>query len=550
MSKLHLGCGSVYLPGYINLEYQKKFMGNSFKVDAIGSGMTLPFKDSSLDEIISYHVIEHLPRPASKKSKEKWRLNVQDFLKECFRTLKIGGKLIIECPDIRGIFEEIVKNNKWSMIDHVYGLDRYDGDTHQWGYTRESIKSLLKSSGFDSIKISDGTDYHILDEPSMHIEAMKINLKRINIEPTAACNLACTFCSRDDKRRSKRSMDFTLYRSILHQLFTLGLQDIEIRFFLSGEPLIAGNSLIQMLKLADRLGFKDTLIHTNGILLDKFGNEILNAGLGKLSISIDGIDKETYESIRINGSFETVIGNAIDFVKKAKNTRTKTVIQTIVNYNEDKKSFEEKIRELIPGADFYYVRHPHNWNTADDITGFSTYKEKTVSCFPSENLSIYADGKVPVCCADLNGDYILADANKEQLIDIWINKLSSIRDRMKKLESIPELCDNCERYGKAAASLSESSSQIRQKGFDVQNELIKAEKLIEDGDLLKAKELLEYLKIKNENVNVLIDLSVVNIMLHKYDEAVADLKKALQLEPWNDIVIENLAYLNQMVNQS
>jgi len=550
MSKLHLGCGSVYLPGYINLEYQKKFMGNSFKVDAIGSGMTLPFKDSSLDEIISYHVIEHLPRPASKKSKEKWRLNDQDFLKECFRTLKIGGKLIIECPDIRGIFEEIVKNNKWSMIDHVYGLDRYDGDTHRWGYTRESIKSLLKSSGFDSIKISDGTDYHILDEPSMHIEAMKINLKRINIEPTAACNLACTFCSRDDKRRSKRSMDFTLYRSILHQLFTLGLQDIEIRFFLSGEPLIAGNSLIQMLKLADRLGFKDTLIHTNGILLDKFGNEILNAGLGKLSISIDGIDKETYESIRINGSFETVIGNAIDFVKKAKNTRTKTVIQTIVNYNEDKKSFEEKIRELIPGADFYYVRHPHNWNTADDITGFSTYKEKTVSCFPSENLSIYADGKVPVCCADLNGDYILADANKEQLIDIWINKLSSIRDRMKKLESIPELCDNCERYGKAAASLSESSSQIRQKGFDVQNELIKAEKLIEDGDLLKAKELLEYLKIKNENVNVLIDLSVVNIMLHKYDEAVADLKKALQLEPWNDIVIENLAYLNQMVNQS
>jgi hypothetical protein len=56
----------------------------------------------------------------------------------------------------------------------------------------------------------------------------------------------------------------------------------------------------------------------------------------------------------------------------------------------------------------------------DEITGFSTGKQKNRSCFPAENISIYSDGKVPICCADLNGDFILADANKEPILDIWI----------------------------------------------------------------------------------------------------------------------------------
>jgi MoaA/NifB/PqqE/SkfB family radical SAM enzyme len=344
-------------------------------------------------------------------------------------------------------------------------------------------------------------------------------------------------------------MDLSLYRSILHQLFTLGLQDIEIRFFLSGEPLIAGRNLIQMLSLADKLGFKNTLIHTNGTLLHKYADQILNAGLGKLSVSVDGIDKETYESVRVKGNFETVINNSKYFVNKAKNTRTKTVIQAIINHNGNKAYVEEKLKELIPGADFYYVRHPHNWNTADEITGSGTFREKTTECFPSENLSIYADGRIPVCCADLNGDYILADAIKEPLLDVWINKLGSIRERMKKLEPIPELCDKCERYGKTEAAGKNRGAAI-EKNFDAAGKLAEAEKLIREGDLIGAKELLIVLKKKTENINILIDLSVVNIMLEKYEEASADLNAALRLEPWNEIVLENLAYLNQLVNQS
>ena len=538
MSKLHLGCGSNYFPGYINLEYAKKFMKGSFKVDLIGSGMRLPFKDSSLDEILSFHVIEHLPRPVSKRKPEKWRPNVEDFLRESYRTLKTGGKIIIECPDFEAVLHELSINQNKEMMDHIFGLDRYPGDEHQWGYTRKNIRELLKEFGFHDIKVSDGTDSHILNEPSIRVEATKIGLKRINIEPTSACNLSCKFCTRDENARSNKIMEMWLYRSIINQLFNLGLQDVEIRFFLSGEPLIAGRHLIKMLTLADRLGFKNTLIHTNGTLLNRYGEEILKAGVGTVSISIDGIEKEKYESTRVNAKFEEVISNSIEFLDNARSFRTKTIIQTIIEPGESKEYFEKRIREIVPGADSYVVRYPHNWNTADGVTGFSTVDKKVKACFPSENLSIYADGKVPVCCADLNGDFILADAAREPLMDIWINKLGEIRERMRRGESIPESCDKCERYGKAGTD------------SDFEKQFRSAEKFIETGEYNEARDILNTLLEKGNNINVIIDLSVVEIVLGNYERAAELLRYAHNMEPGNEIVIENILYLKEKLEET
>jgi hypothetical protein len=59
--------------------------------------------------------------------------------------------------------------------------------------------------------------------------------------------------------------------------------------------------------------------------------------------------------------------------------------------------------------------------------------------------------------------------------------------------------------------------------------------------------LLENLKNNYGNINVLIDLSVVNIMLKNYDEAGVILNQALFLDPENEIVRENFYF--EMVNQ-
>jgi len=54
--KLHLGCGNDYKEGYINCDWTDKV-----KVDKIiDLEKPLPFKDNSVNEIIAYHVLEHI----------------------------------------------------------------------------------------------------------------------------------------------------------------------------------------------------------------------------------------------------------------------------------------------------------------------------------------------------------------------------------------------------------------------------------------------------------------------------------------------------------
>ncbi len=83
--KLNLGCGYNKLDGYINVDIDKKC-----KPDVITDlEKKLPFKDSSVDEIIMFHVLEHLGQDT------KTYLNIW---KEFYRILKDQGVIKITVP--------------------------------------------------------------------------------------------------------------------------------------------------------------------------------------------------------------------------------------------------------------------------------------------------------------------------------------------------------------------------------------------------------------------------------------------------------------------
>jgi SAM-dependent methyltransferase len=55
--KLHLGCGNDYKKGYINIDASKDV--NPDKVWNLEK-TPLPFKDNSVDEVLAFHVLEHI----------------------------------------------------------------------------------------------------------------------------------------------------------------------------------------------------------------------------------------------------------------------------------------------------------------------------------------------------------------------------------------------------------------------------------------------------------------------------------------------------------
>ena len=97
----------------------------------IGSILDMPFDDNSFDIIISSEVIEHVPEPAK-------------ALKELFKVLKPGGKLILTTP-----------NKFWYFaiwIANTFKLRPYQGLENWTGWFQ--MKNNLRAIGFVEVKMS------------------------------------------------------------------------------------------------------------------------------------------------------------------------------------------------------------------------------------------------------------------------------------------------------------------------------------------------------------------------------------------------------------
>jgi hypothetical protein len=109
----------------------------------------------------NYHVIEHLPRHDSPKALKAW-----------YGLLTHEGKLIIECPDFDDAVKDYIEGNEES-IDNIFGLQRFPGDAHLFGYNFKRLEKLLEAVGFKDIQKREPQDPHIKDEPCLRVECVK-----------------------------------------------------------------------------------------------------------------------------------------------------------------------------------------------------------------------------------------------------------------------------------------------------------------------------------------------------------------------------------------
>jgi SAM-dependent methyltransferase len=154
--KLHLGCGDRHFEDYVNVDRRKTRV-----TDLVCDIRKLPYPDNSVELIETYHVIEHLPRHDLPKALETWH-----------RILMPGGKLIIECPDFDEAVKEYMEGNE-KRIDNIFGLQRFSGDAHLFGYNLKRLEKLLEAAVFKDIKQSEPQDNHTKDEPCLRVECVK-----------------------------------------------------------------------------------------------------------------------------------------------------------------------------------------------------------------------------------------------------------------------------------------------------------------------------------------------------------------------------------------
>lgn len=158
----------------------------------------------------------------------------------------------------------------------------------------------------------------------------EINYARISL--TSLCNLRCAYCGQDDGKSQKISVEF--YETLIEALDKLGIRKIR---FTGGEPLLYEN-IIKLVKYTNSFeNIKDIAITTNGVLLDRQLDELVESGLTRINFSLDSIDRKTYASLTGSDKLDGVLEN----INKAKEYGLKVKVNAVLLKSVTLENLEE-----------------------------------------------------------------------------------------------------------------------------------------------------------------------------------------------------------------
>lgn len=281
----------------------------------------------------------------------------------------------------------------------------------------------------------------------------------IQMFPVYACNCKCEFCiySLEKSKHGFMSdcinMDFGLYKKFVDDM--LGYKTKMLRFAGTGEPLIHKN-IADMVALAKKSDIAERVdIVSNGVLLNqKVSDELINAELDTLRISVNGLSSEDYKKhCDINLNFDDFVSNIKYFYDNKKDTK---VYIKIIDYMVNTKELEEKFYSIFkPICDTINIEHlvePVDCVDVSELGGELTKTQNGESLSTAEvcpqpfyMLQINPDGKIVPCCA-MEYPAILGDINNEKIIDIFTgDKFNSFRRNLLLMHK-NKICSRCVVY--------------------------------------------------------------------------------------------------------
>jgi len=148
--KLELGAGARLAEGYLHQDVTNL---ENVKLDFVCNAWEVPLSENSLSEVLALGMMEHL------RFKEFGKT-----LAHIYKLLKKGGCFLFDVPDMK-VWSEYLHNvthghpeknpctaeHVWSTM---YGWQRWPGDEHKSGWTKDSVIKALKENKF--MKIEEG----------------------------------------------------------------------------------------------------------------------------------------------------------------------------------------------------------------------------------------------------------------------------------------------------------------------------------------------------------------------------------------------------------
>ncbi|MFH1575569.1 MAG: radical SAM protein [Candidatus Nealsonbacteria bacterium] len=293
------------------------------------------------------------------------------------------------------------------------------------------------------------------------------------IETGNYCNLRCPTCPTpaDKICRKKELMSFDNFKKVINNI--KDSVHIALLYF-TNEPLL-NPDIFRMVKYAHQNNLY-TEISTNAVLLNQEKTkELLESGLDRIILDLDGTTKESYEQFRVGAKFEQVLENITYFCGQKQALALKKPfieLQFVLNrLNQNEVDDIQAIAKNLK-ADHLCIRsfglgeYAYSENERKELSDkffpdTSKYRQKIryqedggklkiknapVKCpLAKSHLVVLTDGRVTMCCYDLRGEYVYGDLFSQKLKDIWFNNDVRKKRQLARNKKY-SLCKTCSIY--------------------------------------------------------------------------------------------------------
>jgi MoaA/NifB/PqqE/SkfB family radical SAM enzyme len=266
--------------------------------------------------------------------------------------------------------------------------------------------------------------------------------KNLVIEPIAGCNVVCSACPQDQLRRPYGKMSFNDFKTIIRKM-----KPTSIGLYFMGEPFL-NRKIFDMIKHANHKRIK-TSVNTNGSTLLMDYDKIMNSGLDKIAVSIDGYTQETFEMYRhgINRDYVYDGLKLLSMVHSHVESKTHIQVRTL--------AFESTMREIsliqnemdLMNILDHRIIEPiiTGWGGKENLDldklGSSGRVKDTrpLICPSLFRMAVTWDGWVLPCCNDVHGENKFGNIFRDSYMNImWGSGMWR-----KKANRCFGICGNC-----------------------------------------------------------------------------------------------------------
>jgi len=158
----------------------------------------------------------------------------------------------------------------------------------------------------------------------------------LRVSITDRCNYKCVYCRTGNVGAQYAELTTGEYLRLIRTFVDLGIEKVRLT---GGEPLLRKDLVEMVQELSTWRTAEgnqlDIAITTNGHLLEKLAKPLKEAGLSRITVSMDAVDQQTFERVtRVPGSYPAVV-RGIRAAQEAGLGRVKINCVLLRGFNDD-----------------------------------------------------------------------------------------------------------------------------------------------------------------------------------------------------------------------